>query len=155
MVYRSNRKSRSNRSLKRNTRRQRGGDRGVHVPLQYFNPGAKVPTYYPTGHEMLTKPNVSGSYGIMSAVNTTHVNPGGLSMGPNLGPFPNSSGMMVGGSLRSITPPKRKGMMYGKRMSGRRTTSRGMIRGQRMSGRRITSRGMIRGKGMRQMMMTR
>jgi hypothetical protein len=106
MVYRrnlkrSNRKSRSNRSLKRNTHRQRGGDRGVHMPIQYFNPGAKVPTYYPEGHAMLTKPHVSSSYGTFSAVNTTNVNQGGISMGPNLFPAPTSSGMMVGGRSRS------------------------------------------------------
>ena len=95
-LKRSNRKSRSNRSLKRNTRRQRGGYRGVHMPIQYFNPGAKVPTYYPAGHEMLTKPYVSSNYGTFSAVNTTNVNQGGLSMGPNLFPSP-GSGMMVGG----------------------------------------------------------
>ena len=105
MVYRrilkrSGRKSRTTRakrSLKRTTRRQHGGYRGVHMPIQYFNPGAKVPAYYPDGHEMLTKSHVSGGYGTMSAVNTTHVNQGGLSMGPNLAPFPDSSGMMTGG----------------------------------------------------------
>jgi hypothetical protein len=100
-LKRSSRKSRTNRSLKRTIRTQRGGDRGVHMPIQYFNPGAKVPTYYPAGHEMLTRPYVSGNYGTMSAVNTTHVNQGGLSMGPNLAPFPHSSGIMVGGSSRS------------------------------------------------------
>lgn len=102
MVYRrnlkrSNRKSRSNRSLKRNTRRQRGGDRGVHMPIQYFSPGAKVPTYYPAGHDMLTKTYTSSNYGQFSPVNTTSVNQGGMSMGPNLFPYPNDSGMMVGG----------------------------------------------------------
>jgi hypothetical protein len=99
-LKRSNRKSRTNRSLKRNTRRQSGGDRGVHMPIQYFNPGAKVPTYYPAGHEMLTRPYVSSHYGTFSAVNTTNVNQGGSSMGPNLFPSPNS-GMMVGGRSRS------------------------------------------------------
>ena len=112
MVYRRNlkrssRKSRINRSLKRNTRSQRGGDRGVHMPIQYFNPGAKIPTYYPAGHEMLTKPYVSSNYGTMSAVNTTHVNQGGMSMGPNLAPFPRSSGMMVGGRSRSRSNSRR------------------------------------------------
>ena len=93
-LKRSYRKSRSNRSLKSSSRRQRGGNR---MPIQYFNPSARVPAYYPANHEMLTKPYVSGNYGTMSAVNTTHVNPGSLSMGPNLAPFPHSSGMMVGG----------------------------------------------------------
>jgi hypothetical protein len=134
MVYRrnlkrSNRKSRSNRSLKRNTHRQRGGDRGVHMPIQYFNPGAKVPTYYPEGHAMLTKPHVSSSYGTFSAVNTTNVNQGGISMGPNLFPAPTSSGMMVGGRSRSRSTTgrtkagSRSRSTTGRTKAGTRTTT--------------------------------
>jgi hypothetical protein len=131
-LKRSNRKSRSNRSLKRS---QRGGYRGVHMPIQYFNPGAKVPTYYPAGHEMLTKPHVSSSYGTFSAVNTTNVNQGGLSMGPNLFPAPTSSGMMVGGRSRSRRSRTTTGTTRGARTTtgttrGARTTT-GTTRGSR------------------------
>jgi len=133
MVHRRSLK-RSNRSLKRNTRRQRGGYRGVHMPIQYFNPSAKVPTYYPAGHEMLTKPHVSGSYGTFSAVNTTNVNDGGNSMGPNLFPAPTSSGMMVGGRSRSRSRSRSTGTR------GTRSRSTG-TRGTRSRSRTTGTRG--------------
>jgi hypothetical protein len=94
-------KQRSNR--RNNSRKQQGGDgnhniQSVGMPIQYFNPQSKVPAYYPSGHEMLTKQYVSG-LGPVNAVNTTQPNACGTEMGPSLAPFSpyEDVSMMTGG----------------------------------------------------------
>jgi hypothetical protein len=84
-------------------RQQRGGDgnmSSVGFPIQWFNPDAKVPAYYPAGNEMLTK-QYQSAYGPINAVNTTQPNACGTEMGPNLAPFSpyeDLSGLMTGGA---------------------------------------------------------
>jgi len=104
-------KQRSNRRI--NSRKQQGGDgnhniQSVGMPIQYFNPSAKVPAYYPSGHEMLTKQYVSG-LGPVNAVNTTQPNACGTEMGPSLSafsPYEDVSMMTGGGSAyRQIVNP--------------------------------------------------
>jgi len=104
-------KQRSNRRI--NSRKQQGGDgnhniQSVGMPIQYFNPSAKVPAYYPSGHEMLTKQYVSG-LGPVNAVNTTQPNACGTEMGPSLSAFSpyEDVSMMTGGSsvYRQIVNP--------------------------------------------------
>jgi hypothetical protein len=100
MVSRQNKQRRSK-------RQQRGGDgsmSSVGYPIQWFNPGAKVPTYYPSGSEILTKEYLT-AYGPIRAVNTTQANATGTEMGPNLAPFSpyeDLSGIMTGGAQRSF-----------------------------------------------------
>jgi len=93
------------RSQRINSRRrqQRGGDgnhniQSVGMPLQYFNPSAKVPAYYPSGHDMLTKQYTS-ALGPINAVSTTQPNNCGTEMGPSLAPFSpyEDVSMMTGG----------------------------------------------------------
>ena len=89
-------------------RKQMGGDgnhniQSVGFPIQWFNPGANVPTYYPAGSEMLTK-QFNSAYGPINAVNTTQPNACGTEMGPNLAPFSpyeDLSGIMTGGSQQA------------------------------------------------------
>ena len=104
-------KQRSNRRV--NSRKQQGGDgnhniQSVGMPIQYFNPSAKVPAYYPSGHEMLTKQYVSG-LGPVNAVNTTQPNACGTEMGPSLSAFSpyEDVSMMTGGAsaYRQIVNP--------------------------------------------------
>ncbi len=104
-------KQRSNRHI--NIRKQQAGDgnhniQSVGMPIQYFNPSAKVPAYYPSGHEMLTKQYVSG-LGPVNAVNTTQPNACGTEMGPSLSafsPYEDVSMMTGGGSVyRQIVNP--------------------------------------------------
>ena len=86
-------------------RKQQGGDgnhniQSVGFPIQWFNPGAKVPEYFPAGSEMLTK-QFQSAYGPINAVNTTQPNACGTEMGPNLAPFSpyeDLSGIMTGGN---------------------------------------------------------
>jgi hypothetical protein len=94
------RKQRRNNSRKQ----QRGGDgnlniQSVGMPIQYFNPAAKVPAYYPSGHEMLTKQYTS-ALGPIRAVNTTQPSQCGNEMGPSLAPFSpyEDVSMMTGGN---------------------------------------------------------
>jgi hypothetical protein len=103
-------KQRSNRRI--NSRKQQAGDgnhniQSVGMPIQYFNPSAKFPAYYPSGHEMLTKQYVSG-LGPVNAVNTTQPNACGTEMGPSLSAFSpyEDVSMMTGGSAyRQIVNP--------------------------------------------------
>lgn len=104
-------KQRSNR--RNNSRKQQGGDgnhniQSVGMPIQYFNPGVKVPAYYPAGHEMLTKQYVSG-LGPVNAVNTTQPNACATEMGPSLAPFSpyEDVSMMTGGgsAFKQIVNP--------------------------------------------------
>ena len=98
MVSRQNKQRRSK-------RQQRGGDANmssVGFPIQWFNPDAKVPTYYPSGSEILTKEYMS-AYGPIRAVSTTQANAAGTEMGPNLAPFSpyeDLSGIMTGGAQK-------------------------------------------------------
>ncbi len=100
MVSRQNKQRRSR-------RQQRGGDgsmSSVGYPIQWFNPGATVPAYYPSGSEILTKEYLT-AYGPISSVNTTQANAAGTEMGPNLAPFSpyeDLSGIMTGGAQRSF-----------------------------------------------------
>jgi hypothetical protein len=100
MVSRQNKQRRSK-------RQQRGGDgsmSSVGYPIQWFNPGATVPTYYPTGSEILTR-QYQTLHGPISAVSTTQANAAGTEMGPNLAPFSpydDLSGIMTGGAQRSF-----------------------------------------------------
>ena len=88
-------------------RQQRGGDGNmdsVGFPIQWFNPDAKVPAYYPAGNEMLTK-QYQSAYGPINAVNTTQPNACGTEMGPNLAPFSpyeDLSGIMTGGAQKAF-----------------------------------------------------
>jgi len=89
-------------------RAQQGGDgnhniQSVGFPIQWFNPDAKVPAYYPAGNEMLTK-QYQSAYGPINAVNTTQPNACGTEMGPNLAPFSpyeDLSGIMTGGNQQA------------------------------------------------------
>ena len=100
MVSRQNKQRRSK-------RQQRGGSGNASstaYPIQWFNPGAKVPTYYPSGSEILTKEYLT-AYGPIRAVSTTQANAAGTEMGPNLAPFSpyeDLSGIMTGGAQRSF-----------------------------------------------------
>lgn len=102
MVSQKNKQQRSRRQQK-----QRGGDgsyniQSVGFPIQWFNPEAKVPAYYPAGSEMLTK-QYQSAYGPINAVNTTQPNACGTEMGPNLAPFSpyeDLSGIMTGGAAQ-------------------------------------------------------
>ena len=96
-----------------NSKKQQGGDgnhniQSVGMPIQYFNPGVKVPAYYPAGHEMLTKQYVSG-LGPVNAVNTTQPNACGTEMGPSLSAFSpyEDVSMMTGGqsAFKQIVNP--------------------------------------------------
>ena len=104
-------KQRSNRRI--NSRKHQGGDgnhniQSVGMPIQYFNPSAKAPAYYPSGHEMLTKQYVSG-LGPVNAVNTTQPNACRTEMGPSLSAFSpyEDVSMMTGGrsAYRQIVNP--------------------------------------------------
>jgi hypothetical protein len=67
------------------------------MPIQYFDPKATVPAYYPAGHHSL-KPGNS-AYGPISAV--SYGEPTGHEKaftGPNLAPYPNSTKTQTGGS---------------------------------------------------------
>lgn len=101
------------RSNRRNSKKQQGGDgnhniQSVGMPIQYFNPDSKVPAYYPSGNEMLTKQYVSG-LGPVNAVNTTQPNACGTEMGPSLAPFSpyEDVSMMTGGgsAFKQIVNP--------------------------------------------------
>ena len=99
--------------------RQRGGR--VAMPMQYYNPNAKVPAYYPTGSPELTPqanaygPTVAVSHGVGSG------NAFPNSVGPNLAPAPRSSGLHTGGAYADpfdrITNPTtgRKVSIYSKK----------------------------------------
>lgn len=98
----------SHKNKKQTSRRQqRGGDgnlSSVGFPIQWFNPDAKVPAYYPAGNEMLTK-QYQSAYGPINAVNTTQPNACGTEMGPNLAPFSpyeDLSGIMTGGAQKAF-----------------------------------------------------
>lgn len=98
----------SHKNKKQTSRRQqRGGDgnmSSVGFPIQWFNPDAKVPAYYPAGNEMLTK-QYQSAYGPINAVNTTQPNACGTEMGPNLAPFSpyeDLSGIMTGGAQQAF-----------------------------------------------------
>jgi len=80
---RNNRRSRNNKKSQRNGK-QKGGR--VVMPIQYFNPDAQTPAYYPRGSEILNQ-QYQSAYGPIDAVNTTHPNSCMTQMGPNLAPF--------------------------------------------------------------------
>ena len=89
-------------------KKQRGGDgnhniQSVGMPIQYFNPNAKVPAYYPTDSSVLTKQYLS-ALGPINAVNTTQPNNCGTEMGPSLAPFSpyENLGHMTGGSSNAF-----------------------------------------------------
>ena len=92
---------------RRSKRQQRGGSGNTSsttYPIQWFNPGATVPTYYPSGSEILTR-QYQSAYGPINAVNTTQPNAAGTEMGPDLGafnPYEDLSGIMTGGAQRSF-----------------------------------------------------
>ncbi len=91
--------SRKNRVQRRSRRQQRGGM--VGYPIQWFNPSATVPGYFPSGSEILTR-QYGSAYGPINAVSTGTVSACGTEMGPNLAPFSafqNASNVMTGGSL--------------------------------------------------------
>ena len=73
-------------SKKNNRQRKQRGGGEVAYPIQWFNPDAKVPAYYPPGSEALTK-QYESAYGPINAVDTTQPNSCHTQMGPNLAPF--------------------------------------------------------------------
>ena len=91
--------SRKNRVQRRSRRQQRGGM--VGYPIQWFNPTATVPGYFPSGSEILTR-QYGSAYGPINAVSSGTVSACGTEMGPNLAPFSpfqNGASIMTGGSL--------------------------------------------------------
>jgi hypothetical protein len=98
------RSQKQKRSQRKQQKTQRGGDgnhniQSVSMPIQYFNPDAKVPAYYPNGSEVLTR-QYQSALGPINAVNTTQPNKCGTEMGPSLAPFSpyEDVGHMTGGS---------------------------------------------------------
>jgi hypothetical protein len=95
-------------SQKKSSRKQKGGNRWVGMPIQYYNPRAEVPKYYPDGSDVLTRQYMS-ALGRVNPVNTTQPNACGTEMGPSLAPFSpyEDVSMMTGGNSRfsSIVNP--------------------------------------------------
>jgi len=105
---RSQKQKRIQRKSREQKKMQKGGDgnhniQSVGMPIQYFNPSAKVPAYFANGSDMLTKQYVS-ALGPVNAVNTTQPNACGTEMGPSLAPFSPFENVshMSGGSSQSF-----------------------------------------------------
>jgi hypothetical protein len=115
-------------------RKQQGGDgnhniQSVGFPIQWFNPGAQVPAYYPAGNEMLTK-QYQSAYGPINAVNTTQPNACGTEMGPNLAPFSpyeDLSGIMTGGSQQQQQQQQQSFQQIVNPLTGRKVSIRSRL----------------------------
>ena len=85
--------------------RQAGGR--VLMPIQYYDPNAKVPAYYPKGDSHLNNGNTA--YGVYRPVSFGEPTGSGFKgyTGPNLAPYPNSTKTQTGGAIyNTITNPE-------------------------------------------------
>ena len=89
-----------------NKKKQAGGR--VSMPLQYYDPTAKVPSYYATGDSHLN--NGNNAYGVYQPISFGQETGSGFKgyIGPNLGPYPESTNTQTGGSAvyNSIVNPE-------------------------------------------------
>ncbi len=84
--------------MPRSKKNRQSGGRTL-MPIQYFEPNATSPRYYPAGSPELNTANASFASGPYIPVSygapTGPVHPGFT--GPDMGPYPNSTALQTGG----------------------------------------------------------